>query len=256
MPKKRSTRRRRRRGSLGRLLRPLSVVLAAAAIVAALTLFFKVDKIEVTGSNRYQPEEIIAASGVKQGDNLILLDRNRVAQRLYKELPYITEVKVNPSLPDTLLLEVTESQAIAAIQGAGAYWLLNARGKLVELADESTAADYLRITGLEAVSPALGQVLALSEEAPISRERLCELLEVLEKRGMLARADGLDLSSPDILVLGYDGRFQVEIFYDADFDFKLHCLQEAVGLLEPNERGVIRMTMQDDNEARFIPAGE
>ena len=28
----------------------------------------------------------------------------------------------------------------------------------------------------------------------------------------------------------------------------------AVTLLEPNERGVLRMTMQDDNEARFIPA--
>ena len=80
------------------------------------------------------------------------------------------------------------------------------------------------------------------------------LLEALESRGMMARVDGLDVSDEEILVLGYDGRFQVEMFYDADFDFKLHCLQEAVELLEPNERGVLRMTMQDDNEARFIPA--
>ena len=53
MPRKRgSARRRRRRGSLGPLLRVLSVVLAAVAIVAALTLFFKVDEVQVTGGGR------------------------------------------------------------------------------------------------------------------------------------------------------------------------------------------------------------
>ena len=59
MAKKRSSRRRRRRGLLGRLLRPLSVLLAAAAIVAALTLFFKIDKVEVSGNIRYDAGEII-----------------------------------------------------------------------------------------------------------------------------------------------------------------------------------------------------
>ena len=63
MAKKRK--KRRRRGGLGRLLRPMSVILAAVAMVAALTLFFKVDKIETAGSARYQAEEIIAASGVE-----------------------------------------------------------------------------------------------------------------------------------------------------------------------------------------------
>ena len=80
MAKKRSSRRRRRRGLLGRLLRPLSVLLAAAAIVAALTLFFKVDKVEVSGNIRYDAGEIIAASGVEQGDNLILLNRYGISQ--------------------------------------------------------------------------------------------------------------------------------------------------------------------------------
>ena len=86
MPQKRK-KRRRRRGGLGRLLRPLSVVLAAVAVVAALTMFFKVDQVEVTGNGRYRAEEVIAASGVEQGDNLILLDRYGISQRLCRELP-------------------------------------------------------------------------------------------------------------------------------------------------------------------------
>ena len=38
---------------------------------------------------------------------------------------------------------------------------------------------------------------------------------------MLGRADGLDFSDRSDLILGYDGRFQVVISYDADFDYKL-----------------------------------
>lgn len=254
MPKKRKTR-RRRRGGLGRLVRPLSVLLAAVAIVAALTLFFKVDKILVTGGGRYQTDEIAAATGVERGDNLILLDKRGIAQRIYTALPYITDVRIHQQFPNTLLVEVAETQAAACIQGAGGRWLLSSSGKLLELVEESAAQDYLPITGLEAVDPAVGRFLTVPEESPVSRERLKELLSTLEARGMLSRADSIDLGDPEVLVIQYDGRFRVEMYYDADFDFKLHCLTEAISRLEPNEKGIIRMTMKDDSEVRFIPSG-
>lgn len=211
MPKKRKTRRRRRRGGLGRLLRPLSVLLTAVAVVAALTMFFKVSTVEVTGSSRYRDGEVAAASGVELGDNLVLLDKYRIAQRIYTELPYVTEARINRKFPSTLVLEVTETTAVASIQGAGGYWLLSAGEKLLEAVDETGAQDYLRITGLEAVNPAVSARLELPEDSPITLERLGQLLSAMERLEMLGRADGLDLSDRSDLVLGYDGRFQVII---------------------------------------------
>ncbi len=256
MPKKRKPRRRRRRGGLGRLLRPLSVLLTAVAVVAALTMFFKVSTVEVTGSSRYRDGEVAAASGVELGDNLVLLDKYRIAQRIYTELPYVTEARINRKFPSTLVLEVTETTAVASIQGAGGYWLLSAGEKLLEAVDETGAQDYLRITGLEAVNPAVSARLELPEDSPITLERLGQLLSAMERLEMLGRADGLDLSDRSDLVLGYDGRFQVIISYDADFDYKLLCLLEAVKCLEPNERGTIRLNMKEANKAHFIPASE
>ncbi len=256
MPKKRKTRRRRRRGGLGRLLRPLSVLLTAVAVVAALTMFFKVSTVEVIGSSRYRDGEVAAASGVELGDNLVLLDKYRIAQRIYTELPYVTEARINRKFPSTLVLEVTETTAVASIQGAGGYWLLSAGEKLLEAVDETGAQDYLRITGLEAVNPAVSARLELPEDSPITLERLGQLLSAMERLEMLGRADGLDLSDRSDLVLGYDGRFQVIISYDADFDYKLLCLLEAVKCLEPNERGTIRLNMKEANKAHFIPASE
>ncbi len=258
MPRKRKPRRRRHRGSLGRLLRPFSVVLAAVAIVAALTLFFKVDQILVIGGGRYQADEIAAATGIQRGDNLILLDKRGIAERIYTQLPYITDVRINQEFPDTLLVEVTETKAAASIAGSGAYWLLSittsGRLKLVEMVEETAAQDYLPIIGTEADSPAIGKTLELPEGCPMTPERMQELLGALEAQDMLGRADDIDLRDPETLVLHYDGRFEVEMFYDTDFNFKLHCLSEAVSRLEPNERGTIRMTMKDDNEVRFIPS--
>lgn len=254
MPRKRgSARRRRRRGSLGPLLRVLSVVLAAVAIVAALTLFFKVDEVQVTGGGRYTEEEIRSASGVEQGDNLILMDKYHIAEKLYTELPYITEVRINRKLPDVLMVEVVETQAVAAIKGGSSTWLMDSGGKLLEVVSASMAKKYITLEGLTAESPAISGKLKLGEESPISAQRLLELMQALKQWGMLEKTTSLDASDPDYMVLSYDGRFQVEMFYDADFDFKLNCLQAAVAQLEPNETGTIRMTMKDDNEVRFIP---
>ena len=245
--------RRRRRGSLGPLLRVLSVLLTAVAVVAALTLFFKVDQVVVSGNSRYSAEEVIEVSGVEQGDNLILMDKYHIAEKLYTELPYITEVRINRKLPDVLMVEVVETEAVAAIKGGSSTWLMDSGGKLLEVVSASMAKKYIALEGLTAESPAISGKLKLSEESPISAQRILELMQALKQWGMLEKTTSLDASNPDHMVLSYDGRFQVEIFYDADFNFKLNCLQAAVAQLEPNETGTIRMTMKDDNEVRFIP---
>lgn len=254
MPKKRK--KRRRRGGLGRLLRPLSLLLAAGAVVAALTMFFKVETIQVTGASRYQAADIIAASGVEPGDNLVLLDRYRVSQRIYTALPYVTDVQPRPKFPSTLEIEVTETRVAAAIQGAGGWWLLSTGGKILEAADGSLAAEYPQITGVQAVDPAVSTALVLPEDAAITAQRLQELLAVLDAQEALPLVDSIDCTSPRELVLRYDGRFRVEMFYDADLDFKITCLLSAVDKLEPNQKGTLRMTMSDDYEVRFIPDRE
>lgn len=254
MPQKRNpNRRRRRRGGLGRLMRPLSLLLAAVAVVAALTLFFKVEEITVTGASRYDAEEIIAASGVETGDNLILLNRYGISRRIYTSLPYITDVRPSPQFPDTLLIEVTEARPVAAVESGGFWWLVSSGGKILEMVDSMAAADYLAVTGVQAEGLEVSGRLELPEESPMTAERLCELLAAMEERSMLGRADNLDLSDPEILILNYDGRFRVEMYYDANLSFKLDGLLGVTEYLEPNETGTIRMTMSDDNQVNYIP---
>lgn len=250
--RRKKRRRRRARGSLGPLMRALSVVLTAVVVVIALTLFFKVDEILVSGNVRYSQDEIIAVSEVQQGDNLILLNKYQIAKKLYTKLPYITDVRINRNLPSQLLIEVIETRTTLTLESGGAWWLLSEDGKVLDATDETGAEGYLLLRGITAEGIAVGEPLKLAE-GNFSGERLFELIAALSEGGMLENIDHIDATDSEILHISYDGRFDVELYYDADFEFKVNCLRAVVEELEPNETGVIRMTMDNENDVRFIP---
>ena len=89
MARRRKSNRRRRRGSFGFLYKLLSTLAICAVVVAALTLFFRVDTIEVTGTERYTTQEVIDASGVDTGDNLFLLNKYSVDQDIRTRCPIL-----------------------------------------------------------------------------------------------------------------------------------------------------------------------
>ena len=64
---------RRRRGRSGFLYKLLSVLAMCVCLITALTLFFRVDTIVVTGGVRYTEQELQDAAGVRAGANLLLI---------------------------------------------------------------------------------------------------------------------------------------------------------------------------------------
>ena len=111
MARNRSTNRRRRRGRFSFLMKLLCILLIAGAVVAALTVFFKVQSITVSGNARYTSEEVVAASGIEIEDNLFLLNKYSAAQAIFEKLPYVEEATINRALPDTIVITVRECAA-------------------------------------------------------------------------------------------------------------------------------------------------
>ena len=70
----------------------LSILLVVAAVIMACVVFFRVNTVEVTGNLRYTTEEIIEASGIQTGDNLIILSGSRVSAAIRARLPYVEAV--------------------------------------------------------------------------------------------------------------------------------------------------------------------
>lgn len=175
----RSRKRRRNRGRLGPLFKVLCLLALVVALTAGATVFFRVEQVVVTGNSRYTQEEIVEVTGIQQGDNLYGWNKFAIAQRLRETLPYIGEVSIRRSLPNTVIITVVEWDAVARVEPPTAQELLELQGELEEeLGDtaggsgdassgEDTSADSSGDTS-SAASSGDASAAASSEEAGVT----------------------------------------------------------------------------------------
>ena len=120
------------------------LLVLTAGITISYTFLFNIDEIRVSGeSDMYSAEEIVAASGIKEGDNLLRLDTKESEQRILDELLYVETAKVDRDFPSSL--EITVSRCIPAFNvnyGEGTL-LVSKKGKI--LADNGFITDGLPI---------------------------------------------------------------------------------------------------------------
>ena len=245
--------RRHGRGRRGRrfgvLYKLLTLVVVCAAAVLALTLFFKVESVEVTGNSRYSAQEIQDACGVQLGDNLYLLSKPDMVQRLHQRFPYIDEVRITRSLPNTLRVQVTEFTTVYAVEQEGTVWLLTSGGKIVETAAER--GDVPLIDGCELLAPSLSGDVSFALELQNRQESLFALLTALESAELTEGVRAIHLGDPTVLSMDYTESFTVEMPYGADYPRLLRYLTLVIEELETNLTGVLDLTR--DGEPHFRP---
>lgn len=256
MARNRKTNRRRRRGRFSALLRLLCTALVIGAIVAAMTLFFKVQNIVVSGNERYREEEIVAVSGIKLEDNLFLLNKYNAAQSIFEQLPYIEETTIHRKLPDTIVITVRECSAAAGIEAGGSIWLVSESGKLLEQTD-ALPEGCPAVSGVEPLDPAVSAQLTGDEENAAAAAQLLVILQSARERGILEQIERIDLSDATAIRLEYLGRFTVKLPWESDMDSMLGAMQTVAGKLETNETGEISlMNLAEKGKANFIPKSQ
>ena len=232
------------------LYKLLAFVLICTAIALALTLFFRIRTIDVSGSQRYSAQEIIDAAEVQVGDNMFLMNKYRAAERIRRALPYIETVQFRRDMPDGLRIIVTECTDPAAIVQDGKAYLLCSTGNIVDELTAAAAKGRMQVKGLTLLEPSVGQK-ATAEGQELALEQLLAIMQALDARDMTAEVSLLDMSDPAQLTLRYMDRFNVCLPWEADYGYKLDYLQAVVEKLEVNEKGTINM--MQDGKARFIP---
>jgi len=249
MRKKRNNR-RRRHGRLSFLWKPLCGVIAVAAMFVAVTFFFRLDQITVTGMSRYTEQEVLDASGLQLGGNLYFINKFEVKKTMFARLPYVEEIRINRRLPDTLLIEVRECTADAAVKDGDGYWLISSGGKLLEHTP-SLAAPCPVIEGGALTEPEAAAQAVFDEEIAYRAGVAMTLLREAKQRGMLDKIVTVDLSDDTALNMAYLYRFTVRIPWTADVGYKLETLDTVVNYLEKNETG--RIDLMTEGKASFIP---
>ena len=108
--------RRHRRFRFTKLYGVLSALVILAAVIGGCIVFFKVDTIHVEGNERYTADQIVEAAGVRQGDNMYLLNKFKMIDQIKEKLTYVDDVTIRRKLPNTLNITVDEYTVAAAVQ--------------------------------------------------------------------------------------------------------------------------------------------
>lgn len=243
----------KRKSGGGFIFSTLSFVIICAALVFGMSVFFRVSNIEVDGAKRYSKAEIVAASGVRDGDNLMLVDRDAVAERIYQKLLYVGSVKVGRKLPNTVVIAVDESSTFASVETDSGPWIVDKNCRLIEKRTaKSTGTAYIEVSGFRGVKPQKGNPLSVSEEDAPKLRYLQDLLNALAGANLTKDVSAITVANsanPEMTYL--NGRFHVRFGKDEELDSKLRLLQEVVLKLEKTDQGTIDLSQ--NKKAQFSP---
>lgn len=231
------------------ILRLITVVAVVLALVFGMSIFFKVDeqKIMVSGVTKYSAWQIREASGIRDGENLLTLNKSRIGAKIRSALPYVDRVRIGIKLPDTVNIEIVELEVVYAIQADDdSWWLMRADGGIVERTDAATAGEHTKLIGVRITAPVVGNQ-AIAYEPPVPEDTpdgeqlpvtvpakeqlgaLVDILQYVESRGVIGGLASVDVSDLTQLNFWYADRFHVQLGDTTNLKFKVTSAIEAIG---------------------------
>ena len=259
-----------------RLLLQLLIICASVlAMVMALSVFFKVEVIKVSGAKAYSEWDVREASGIEIGDNLLTFSEPRASGQIQAKLPYVNEVRIGIKLPDTVIIYIEELEvAYAAKCSNGIWWLITSEGRVVEQIDDVRAESYTQIEGITLDNPVVNESAVAVEDSPqgidpsqateetqvvtvTNAQRLSAaltILQALENNGIVGEAASVNVTNLNAIVLWYGTRFQVNLGDISNVDVKIAWMNTAIGQLSEYDRGILDVSFTSwEDEVGFTP---
>lgn len=245
----RRRKRRKRRYTVYYVL--LMLIVVTAMVTLSLTVFFNVKTISVENNSIYQQSEIIQASGVEEGNNLLRMDTGQVEQKILDQFVYLDEVSVRRSLPSTLIITCTAAEQTYNYQMKdGTYAYISRNGRVLEISQAAPSDGAVTVLGLDLENVQQGDFIQEGHSEQL--KRLSQVQEKIQNAG-LSDITQIDLSDEDTIGIQYQGRIRIEADDLSDMDY---LLKAAVKLLSDsigeNESGTI-FYIKDTQSIHFLP---
>ena len=231
---------------------PIMFFLVIVAVIFVMSVFFRVSDIQVVGNSHYSDEEIIRAIDIEEGDNLFFFDRFAALSRVFAKLPYVDEVTVERSLPNRVIITVTESQALAYIVLGEEKWTIDHNCKVLGKANDDELRGLIPIEGISPGTLMIGETLETADKDEKIVGYIAEVLDQLEARGMYDEVGRIDFSDPKHVEFTYQDKFTVRIGDASRVEHKFGMLVSVLSQLMEGDVGIINV--EDGNTARFSPA--
>ena len=242
------------------ILRLATVAAVALALFMGFSIFFKVENIVVSGTDKYTAWDVREASGIQKGEGLLSFGKAKACGKITEALPYVKSVRIGITLPNTVNIYVEEFKVVYSAQDqSGHWWLITSDGSIVEKTSESYASKQTVIKGFRLLEPESGVQAKVVEQDPdatdengeplivtvTNKERLNTALEILfqmERNGILGKAASLDVTDVSNIELWYGSQYQVLLGDQSQIDYKITAMKQTINQMGSHESGVLDIT--------------
>lgn len=240
----------RNNGKRGNMSLHYSLIAFIALVVFAIlstTVFFNIESADIIGSSIYSADEIIAASGIKGGDNMVRKNMGKAEKAITSELIYIEEAQISRKLPSSVEILVVPCIETASLQTEDGYLIVSESGKILR-ADAEPAEDTPIFLGAEpAEDMHIGMTFASADEN--KTEVIYELLEK-SGSGFASKITSFDITDRLNITCLYEDRITIEINSVADIDYKFRLAEEILNTkISPDAEGRLKLL---ENGAQFL----
>lgn len=223
--------------------------MAGIFLLLSTTVLFNVENIRVTGASNYTPQEIIDASGVEAGDNLVRLSTDKVSSQITSRLVYIEKAHLSRSFPSTLIINVEASEPEANFITDHGIYLISKGGKILEKIDEPKA-NLFNFTGTDPKLELLpGDKYASNDE---HKDTVVYQMMTLLDTGNYSTVTSVDVTDRADIKCVFDNRITVSLGSVNDLEYKMNFAKEIIETKIGDKTEGTLTILSDANSASFL----
>ena len=209
---------RKKRGKMTLYYVLIGIVLVAAVSILSVTVLFNISSFQVTGQTSYTEDEIIAASGIDIGDNLLRINIGNAEEQIVTKLVYIDSAKISRGFPNRLVIAVEPAHPALSFLGSGSFYVISERGRLLEIGQIS--ADCPVVKGFFPASDSvIGSQLQDDSEGRMSIA--LQMIDYMQQHGLHEHCE-IDLTDTLNITITYDNRIEMELGSSTRLDDKFY----------------------------------
>lgn len=193
-------------------------------IILSLTVLFKCEKIEVSGSSRYKESDIVSASRLSYGENIFMADKDSASKNIEAKYPYIEDAEISVGIPNKIIINIKEAAPEYYIQSGSRYYIISKDSKILEEVIRREL-DIPTISGCKLKNPKPGQTLNVENEKILTV--LNDIANSMESNGVTGIKE-IDLSDMANIQLNYQNRITIVIGMPEYIDYKMRTAMTII----------------------------
>ncbi|PRR78753.1 Cell division protein DivIB [Clostridium liquoris] len=207
----------------------LLILLFSTLIILCLKHpYFDIKNIEVINNKNISKDEIIKLSGINKGDNIFYTNMDNIKNGIITN-PYIMKVEIKRELPDTILINVKEREAVFYGEKDGKFAIVDKNGIVLEIRKDIKNMNLVKLQGFDVEKSQIGKPIATDDDRKLQLVyNISSLIGNRKDNYKIALVDIQDMNN----IQFYYGNVLIKVGNGDDLDKKLN---KAFNILSQKE---------------------